>query len=140
MIKSLYLIGSLRNSNIESIANTIRTTCNVEVFDDWKSPGPNADDFWKEYEQGKGNTYKEALQGYAAKHIFAFDKGHLDRCDAALLIAPAGKSAHLELGYTIGKGKPGFILLDDPERWDVMYQFATGIYDSIDEFIKCELE
>jgi len=139
MIKSLYIIGSLRNTNITQIANLIRVEVGIEVFDDWKSPGPNADDFWKEYEQGKGNTYKEALQGYAAQHIFAFDKHHLDRCDAALLVAPAGKSAHLELGYTLGKGKPGFILLDDPERWDVMYQFATGIYDDIRDFITDQL-
>lgn len=136
MINSLYIIGSLRNPNIEAVAAKIREIYPMmDVFDDWKSPGPNADDFWKEYERGKGNNYKQALQGHAAKHIFAFDKSHLDRCDAALLVAPAGKSAHLELGYTIGRGKPGYILLDDPERWDVMYQFATGIYDNLEDFL-----
>lgn len=134
-MKSLYLIGSLRNPNITTIANRIRLETGIDVFDDWISPGPEADDHWKDYEQGKGNTYADALQGHAAKHIFAFDKYHLDRCDAAVLIAPAGKSAHLELGYTLGRNKPGFILLDDPERWDVMYQFATGVYDSLDSFI-----
>jgi nucleoside 2-deoxyribosyltransferase len=59
----------------------------------------------------------------------------LDRCDAAVLLMPGGKSAHLELGYTIGKGKPGFIVFDEePERYDVMTQFATEIFFSKEEF------
>ena len=38
---------------------------------------------------------------------------------------PGGKSAHLELGYMIGRGKRCFVLFDkEPERWDLMYQFA----------------
>jgi nucleoside 2-deoxyribosyltransferase len=47
---------------------------------------------------------------------------------------PAGKSAHLELGYMIGRGKPCFVLFDEePERWDVMYQFATAVCFSYEE-------
>ena len=38
---------------------------------------------------------------------------------------PAGKSGHIEFGYLVGQGKPGFVLFDAvPERYDVMYQFA----------------
>ena len=45
------------------------------------------------------------------------------------MLMPAGKSGHLELGYIIGRGKPGYILFDgEPERYDVMVQFATGIF------------
>ena len=49
-------------------------------------------------------------------------------------VLPAGRSAHLELGYTIGNGKSGFILLDpsDDPRWDVMYQFATAVCPDLD--------
>jgi len=133
-ISSLYIIGSLRNPAIVEIANKIRTL-GIDVFDDWQSPGPQADDFWKQYSQARGQTYKQALNSWSAKHVFEFDKHHLDRCDAALLVLPAGRSCGIEFGYTIGKGKPGFILLDDPERWDVMFQFATGIYDNLDDFI-----
>ena len=71
--------------------------------------------------------YKVALAGYAAKHVFAFDKLHLNRCDGAVLVMPAGKSGHLELGYVSGIGKPASILFDSvPERYDVMTQFATA--------------
>ena len=67
--------------------------------------------------------------------MFEFDKVHIDRADFGLLILPAGKSGHLELGYMIGCGKPGYILLDKPDRWDVMYQFATGIFFSVEDMI-----
>src|SRR5690606_28778591 len=111
-IKSLYLIGSLRNENIPSIARRLRSDTGLDVFDDWFAAGPEADDFWKKYEVDRGHNYREALRGYAARHVYEFDKYHLDRCDAACLVLPAGKSGHLELGYSIGSGKPGYILLD----------------------------
>ena len=132
----IYLIGSLRDKRIPEIANEIREKTGHEVFDDWFSPGPRADDHWKEYETARGHTYKQALQGYAAKHIFGFDKFHLDRSDIGVLILPSGKSCHLELGYMIGKGKLGYVLMDDPDRYDVMYQFATGIAFSMEELIQ----
>ena len=138
MMQRVYLIGSLRNQEIPHIADAIRKETGLEVFDDWFSPGPEADDYWRKYEQSRGRTYKEALQGWAGKHVFEFDKHHLDTSDGAILVLPAGKSGHLELGYAIGSGKPAFVFFPDgePERWDVMYQFATGIAFSMDELIE----
>jgi len=44
-------------------------------------------------------------------------------------VLPAGKSGHLELGFLRGKGKPCYILFpEDPERWDVMYNFAREVF------------
>lgn len=126
-IKSLYLIGSLRNEKVPETAKLLRSF-GLDVFDDWFSAGPEADDFWKRYEENRGHDYKEGLRGFAARHVFEFDKHHLDRCDAALLMLPAGKSGHLELGYVAGSGKPTFLLLDRPDRWDVMYQFASEVF------------
>ena len=124
-IKSLYIIGSLRNRDeVIAIANEIRAL-GIEAFDDWLSPGPEADDKWRDYETQKDHNYKEALEGWAAKHVFEFDKYHLDRCDGGVLILPAGKSGHLEAGY-IARTKPLFILMDDPSRWDVMVLFAKN--------------
>lgn len=103
----------------------------MEVFDDWYAAGPEADDFWKKYEQERGRDYLSALMGYAARHVFEFDRHHLDTSDAAVLVLPAGKSGHLELGYMAGRGKPTYILLDAEDvRWDVMYQFATKVVDN----------
>jgi nucleoside 2-deoxyribosyltransferase len=133
----VYLIGSLRNEKIPHLANKIRDLkLGFEVFDDWFAPGPEADDFWRKYEQIKGSTYAQALKGWAGKHIFEFDKFHIERADVGILYMPCGKSGFLELGYMIGKGKKCYILYDEePEndRWDVMFQFADGVYFNFDE-------
>lgn len=135
MIKSMYIIGSLRNPEIPVIANTLNSL-GLEAFSDWFGAGPIADDSWKEHELLRGRKYAEALKGYSAKHIFEFDKYHLNRCDSALLVMPAGKSGHLELGYASGLGKPTFVLFDEePDRWDIMYGFTEGVFFSLDAFI-----
>jgi nucleoside 2-deoxyribosyltransferase len=122
--KIIYLIGSLKNKEIPHIANKLREL-GFEVFDDWFSPGPEADDFWRDYEHVRGSTYKQALSNYAGKHIYEFDKFHIDRADIGVLIMPAGKSGHMELGYLIGRDKPCFVLFEkEPEKWDVMYIFS----------------
>ncbi len=132
----IYLIGSLRDKRIPEIANAIREKTGHEVFDDWFAPGARADDHWRDYETARGRTYVQALRGYAATHIYKFDKHHIDDSEIGVLVLPSGRSAHLELGYMIGKGKPGYVLMDNPDRWDVMYQFATGIAFSMDELME----
>lgn len=123
----LYIIGSLRNPRIRDIGNTLRAE-GYDVFDDWHGGGPDADDHWQSYECSRGRNYVEALNGELAEHVFGFDLYHLSQADAGVLVAPAGKSAHMELGWLLGQGKRGYILLDgEPERWDVMYKFASGV-------------
>lgn len=130
----LYLIGSLRNERIPVLAKSIRKKLpHVEVFDDWYSAGYEADDYWKAYEKERGHTYSEALAGYAATHVFEFDKHHLDISSHVLLVLPAGKSGHMELMYAkYGAGKEAAILLDpkDDVRFDVMYKFIDNILES----------
>ena len=96
---SVYIMGSLKNPEIPNIGNELRKL-GFDAFDDWFSPGPEADDFWRNYEKTKGSTYGEALEGWAGKHIFEFDKYHLDRCDIGVLVMPAGKSCHMERGLS----------------------------------------
>ena len=130
---NIYIIGSLRNDRIPLVAHRLRTDGH-SVFDDWFAAGPEADDYWQKYETQRGRSYTEALSGAAAKNVFAFDKRHLDEADAAVLVLPAGKSGHLELGYMAGKGKQTYVLFDgQPDRWDVMYQFATAVYTDLEE-------
>jgi hypothetical protein len=108
------------------------------VFDDWFAAGPEADDYWRDYERGRAHSFREALQGFAARHVYDFDRTHLERAESVVLALPAGKSGHLELGWALGRGKRGYILLDpagDPDRFDVMYQFATGVYDKLEDLI-----
>lgn len=127
----IYLIGSLRNSDVPKIGKALREN-GFEVFEDWYAAGKIADDSWRDYELGRGRSYVEALQGYAATHVFNFDKKYLDLSDTAVLVLPAGKSGHLEFGYMIGKGSKGYILLPPqdqcsklPEAW----KWLAGIYE-----------
>jgi hypothetical protein len=124
----VYLIGSLRDPNVPIFAEELREH-GFDVFDDWYAAGPEADDKWRDYEKARGHSYMQGLKGYAARHVFQFDYHHISRADVGLLLLPCGKSGHLELGFMLGGGKRGYILLDNPERWDVMYQFATGVFD-----------
>lgn len=134
--KEYYLIGSLRNPEILILGNELRAN-GIKIFDSWFAAGAEADNSWRDYCKNLGMTYQEALQDYSAQHVFQFDKFHLDRCGGAILVYPAGKSAHLELGYIIGQGKPGFVLLDStPDRYDVMLNFATGVFSSVNELVK----
>lgn len=145
-MKKLYLIGSLRNTRIPELGRWLRTelqkpgkAADVEIFDDWYAAGPEADDCWKAYEQARGRTYKEALEGYAARHVFAFDRHHLDTSSHALLVLPAGKSGHMELMYAAyGVGAKTAILIepDTDPRWDVMYQFIPSILYRDEEILE----
>lgn len=136
-----YLIGSLRNSDIPLLANKLRTTTGHIIFDDWFAAGPHADDAWRDYEKLSGASYVEALEKEAARHVFEFDYKHLNSSDGVILALPAGRSGHIEFGWAVGKGKRGYVLLDRPDRWDVMYKFATGVFETVDELIeKLQLE
>lgn len=135
-MRNVYLIGSLRNEKIPQTAEVLRQAGH-SVFDDWFAAGPEADDYWQRYEKRKGNSLPEALNGYAANHVFEFDKLHLDRCDTSILVLPAGRSGHLELGYSRGRGKDCAILLEEePDRYDVMYRFANlGVFFNIKDLL-----
>jgi nucleoside 2-deoxyribosyltransferase len=132
-----YIVGSLRNPRIIEVTNAL-TEAGFDVFSDWFAAGERADDTWMAYEKARGRTYREALASPAAQNVFAFDQRHIEDADVVVLVAPAGRSGHIELGYAIGRGKPGFILMDEPgpdDRWDVMLLFATGIAHTVEELV-----
>lgn len=135
-MSKIYIIGSLRNPSIPKVGAAIRAASSWEVFDDWFGGGYEADDKWKEYEETRGRTYSQAIWGENARHIFEFDKEHLDSSDAAVLVTPAGKSGHLELGYMVGQGKRTYVLFDgEPERWDVMYRFVDNVFFKLEDLL-----
>ena len=135
-MKKIYLIGALKNPEIPEIGIKLREL-GFEVFDDWFSAGPRADEHWNKHEKQKGRNFKEALYGFHARTVLEFDKAHLDRADVGILIMPAGKSGHVEFGYMAGKGKETYILFEEePSRYDVMLGFANNIFFSLDELIK----
>ena len=133
---NVYVVGSLRNPHVTQVSKRLREDGFV-VWDEWVSAGPEADDHWQRYELEKGRSYQEALTGLAAQNTFYFDKGLIDLADIGVLVMPAGKSAHLELGYMAARGKRTFILQDvSPERFDVMPQFAEKVFGNLEELLE----
>ena len=132
----IYVIGSLKTQRAREVARRLRDA-RFEVFDDWQATAPDTDKHWTAYEKARGRNLRDALQGKAGRNQFAFDEKHLNACKAAVLVMPCGKSAHLELGYIRGLGKPGFVLFDkDPDEFDLMYGLASEICYSEDEVIE----
>ncbi len=131
----IYIIGSLRNPLIPELGNELRVE-GYNVFDDWFAAGPEADDYWQRYETDRGHGYGQALAGAAARNVFQFDLRNLMQSKGVVLYNPAGKSGHMEFGWMLGRGCPGWVLFDEePQRWDVMYQFATGVCFSREELL-----
>jgi hypothetical protein len=131
----IYIIGSLRNKSIPTVGNAVRAA-GFEAFDDWHGTGPEADDHWFAYEKLRGRSYAEALAGRAAQNTFALDRDNILRSEAVIMVMPTGKSGHMEFGFARGKNKPGVILLDgEPDRYDVMYNFASLVTTNLGEAI-----
>ena len=133
----IYLIGTLKNTRIPEIGNTLRAE-GYDVMDEWFTPGEFADTNWQAYEKQRGRTYAEALKGRAATNIFLFDRSYLDMSDTAILVMPVGKSGMIELGYAKGRGKNTYILLDgvEPERYDIMPKFADMVCNTQEDLVK----
>jgi nucleoside 2-deoxyribosyltransferase len=132
----IYIIGALKNKRIPEFANTLSKE-GFEPFADWFAPGEFADTNLREYARQRGWDYKQTLASKAAQFIFNFDKTHIDEADMGVMLWPAGKSGHLELGYLRGQGKPAYIFFDgEPDRIDVMHNFASNIFFSEAELLE----
>lgn len=135
---NVYLIGSLKNKDIAPLANEIRKHAEFDVMDEWITPGEMADDRWQEYEQLRGRSWNEALRSRGCQNIFMFDRAYMDHADTIVLTLPAGKSSMCELGYAAGRGKNTVIYLNnsEPERFEVMPNFAQHLVKTPDELIE----
>jgi nucleoside 2-deoxyribosyltransferase len=134
--ESVYIIGSLRNPEVPKVAAALRRV-GFDAFDDWYTAGPKADDIWRDYEKARGRGYVEALDGHHAKHVFDFDRHHLNRCVGGVLVLPAGRSAWAEMGYLRGQGKWVLALVpESPERWDIMLRFATSVHTNLGDLVR----
>lgn len=136
----IYLMGSMKNERIPEVAKSLREA-GYDPFWEWMHSGPESDDHWQAYARDWGYSYVEALRSPHALNVFEFDKSWLHKAAAGVLVAPAGRSAHIELGYLVGRGTPAYILLDgEPDRFDIMpnfcYETGGAVVETVEELVK----
>lgn len=133
----LYVASSWRNLIQESVVSRLRGAGH-EVYD-FRHPAPGNNGFrWFDIDGGwthwTPEMYREALKDPIAEAGYALDIEALKACDACVLVLPAGRSANWELGYAMGQGKPGVVLMLSHQEPELMYREAR-IVTSISELM-----
>lgn len=111
-----------------------------EVYD-FKHPAEDSPGFsWSEIDprwlEWSPEEFRAALDHPLAEKGFAHDMDALEWCDACVHVVPetAGRSSHLELGFSAGSKRHTIILLNQAEP-ELMYKMAGQICVTIDEVV-----
>lgn len=131
----IYVASSWRNEIQNAVVNILRMNGH-EVYD-FKNPREGDIGFsWSEIdEQWQGWTpaaFRFALEDPIAKSGFKSDFDAMEWADACVLVLPCGRSAHLEAGWFVGRGKPLIIYVpnDIQIEPELMYLMA-GEYGNV---------
>ena len=126
---NIYVASSWRNERQPEVVQALRNA-GFEVYD-FRTPSEGNRGFhWSEidpkWQAWTPAQYRRYLNHPTARAGFSTDMKALDGADIVVLVMPCGRSAHLEFGYLIGRGRPGFILLSDGEP-ELMYRMACAL-------------
>lgn len=116
--KYVYVASSWRCSMQPAILALLRAA-GIDCYD-FRSPEEAKGFHWSEVmpgyvagsESAEVDEYLAALNHPRSIEGFQNDMEAMKRADAFVLVLPCGRSAHLELGWAIGKGKRTAIFLD----------------------------
>lgn len=135
----IYLASSWRNVMQQSYVNYLRDDGH-EVYD-FKNPAPGNNGFgWREidphWKTWDATTFRSSLTHPIANAGFQSDFYAMHWADPFVLLAPCGRSAHLEMGWACGAGKHTCIVLNSNEEPELMYKMADhiaiGLFECID--------
>jgi hypothetical protein len=126
----IYVASSWRNAYQPTVVTALRQH-GYDVYD-FRHPAPDDTGFqWAaidpNWQTWTPTTYRDALQHPRAQLGFAHDWQALQAADLTILVLPCGRSAHLELGYAIGRGQRTAILMLEPMEAELMYKMAERI-------------
>ncbi len=135
MVRNVYVASSWRNKRQPEVVGALREA-GLDVYD-FRNPSEGDNGFhWSEidpaWQEWTPAMYRSYLMHPLAEVGFAKDMDALRAADAVVLVNPCGRSAHLELAWALGAGKPGVIRLSDGEP-ELMYKMAAAICVAIDE-------
>jgi hypothetical protein len=132
---NIYVASSWKNWLQPGIVHILRRLGH-EVYD-FRHPTPHDDGFsWDSIDANWRNwtseAYRLALSHPLAVHGYKLDIDALKRCNACVLVLPAGRSASWEFGYAMGQGKSGYVIQLEKQKPELMFSEAT-ILTSIEE-------
>lgn len=117
----IYVASSWRNQRLTDVVAAIRAAGH-EVYDfreneafDWVQIDP-------QWEKWTPEQFRDALKNPLATAGHFRDVTALNEADMVVLVAPCGRSSHLELGMAIGQGKRVAVLLEAGERPELTYR------------------
>jgi hypothetical protein len=126
----IYVASSWRNPHQPTVVKALGR--DHEVYD-FRHPDEGDDGFhWSEidpdWETWTRDAYRQHLDHPVARAGFGKDMAAMEWADTFVLVLPCGRSAHLELGWAVGRGKRTAILIYgvvlEPE---LMYQMVDKL-------------
>ena len=124
----IYVASSWRNMIQPAVVAALRSLGN-DVYD-FRHPEPGDDGFsWQEIDGGwqtwTPERFREALKHPAAVRGFTLDERAVRESDATLLVLPCGRSAHIELGFAVGRGQRTAVFMPEPSEPELMYRWCS---------------
>lgn len=127
----IYVASSWRNPHYEALVKSLEDR--GHKVNDWKDPeaGPILPD-WKDVgvsDKDRVYSWIECLRKPEVYSVFTKDLQFMESSDVCILLTPCGRSAHIEAGYMIGRGKPVIVFAIAGEGWEpeLMYLLAPKI-------------
>jgi hypothetical protein len=139
-MSKIYVASSWRNSSLDNVNARLRRA-GIDTYDfrehggfHWQDVFPDWGNGWPDHGEMDAAMVLAGMDSPPAERGFERDRDALDLCRALVLVLPCGNSAHLELGYAVGVGKPACVLLPDgPVRPDLMWKLADLITADLHE-------
>lgn len=133
----VYVASSWRNEIYPGIVTCLRENGH-EVFDFRKPPGGGNGFHWTEidpaWQDWAPEQFRENLDHPLAAYGCGADFAGMNWAECAVMVAPCGRSAHLELGWFIGQGAPTIVLLQNGEP-ELMYKLVNHLAISMEEVL-----
>lgn len=143
----IYLASSWRNEQQPVVLEALRIAGH-DVYDFRHPAGEGSDGFaWADIGHDIGHAVFDTfsarelakmLEHPRAAQAFHLDMGALIDCEACVLLAPCGNSAHLEAGWARGNGKPLIVFVPHPMKIkpELMYLMADHMVSTVPHLVE----
>lgn len=111
-----YVASSYKNEEVRNVIETLEVN-GVDCHDWISDEAPEAWDTWfkktADSPTWDSKRHVDFMWDEQMQRIARIDYAEMDKADIGILVLPAGRSAHLELGYMIGRGLPTAVYFPD---------------------------